>query len=362
MKTNIGTANRDGKETKCHNNYNYKSDPFELRCAKLLKGTLLASLFLLIPLASAHAGANVLTNGSFEDGNFVPDGNGYQSKFPGSTDITGWTVTSSEVAWASNANVDGLTASDRTHFLDLTGYHDSPPYGGVSQTIDTIIGRTYTVSFDLGDSAKSGLYQGPVSVLASAGSAGGVFTLGPSAGGNLWQTYSYSFRATSSATDIAFTGVQGIFYIGLDNASVTVEPVPPLALATVSPLFAIPQGGTNRFILSPNNADATVLLDGSQSSDADNDPLQFFWYADGQPSALATGALATNQFAVGPHTVQLVVSDGHDTATAQVRFAVITPATAVGQLMAVVDEANLGSRNKQPLLATLSPAMPSFDR
>src|SRR6266699_1976933 len=113
MKTNIGTKKRDGKETKGHN---YSSDPFELRCAKVLKRTLLASLFLLIPLASAHAGANVLANGSFEEGNFVPDGNGYQSKFPGSTDITGWTVTSSEVAWASNANVDGLTASDGTHF------------------------------------------------------------------------------------------------------------------------------------------------------------------------------------------------------------------------------------------------------
>src|SRR6266478_6576528 len=127
----------------------------------------------------------------------------------------------------------------------------------------------------------------------------------------------------------------------------------PLALATVSPLFAIPQGGTNRFILSPNNADATAVLDGSQSSDADNDPLQFTWYADGQPNALATAALATNQFAVGPHTGQLVVSDGHDTATAQVSFAVITPATAVSQLMLLVDEANLANKNQQPLLATL---------
>src|SRR6266478_4061297 len=136
----------------------------------------------------------------------------------------------------------------------------------------------------------------------------------------------------------------------------------PLALATVSPLFAIPQGGTNRFILSPNNADATIVLDGSQSSDADNDPLQFNWYADGQPNALTTGALATNQFAVGPHTVQLVVSDGHDTATAQVSFAVITPATAVSQLMLLVDEANLANKNQQPLLATLSAAKSAFVR
>jgi len=136
----------------------------------------------------------------------------------------------------------------------------------------------------------------------------------------------------------------------------------PLAHATVSPLFAILPSETNRFILSPNNANATIILDGSQSSDADNDPLQFFWYADGQTNALASGALATNQFAVGPHTVRLVVSDGHDTATAQVSFEVITPATAVGQLMAAVDEASLGSRNQQPLLATLSAAKSAFVR
>jgi len=136
----------------------------------------------------------------------------------------------------------------------------------------------------------------------------------------------------------------------------------PFALANVSPLFALLLNETNRFILSPNNAAATVVLDGSQSSDADNDPLQFSWYADGQTSALASGALATNQFAVGPHTVQLLVSDGHDTATAQVCFEVITPATAVAQLMLLVDESGLGNRNKQPLLAVLSAGMSSFDR
>ncbi len=136
----------------------------------------------------------------------------------------------------------------------------------------------------------------------------------------------------------------------------------PVAFANVSPLFAVSPDETNRFILSPNNADVIVVLDGSQSSDADNDSLQFSWYAEGQTAALATGAVSTNLFAVGPHTVQLVVGDGHDDATAHVSFEVITPATAVGQLVVLVDEANLGSRNKQPLLATLSAAISSFDR
>jgi uncharacterized repeat protein (TIGR03803 family) len=136
----------------------------------------------------------------------------------------------------------------------------------------------------------------------------------------------------------------------------------PSSVANVAPVFVIPQSGTNRFILSPNNVVATVVLDGSQSSDADNDPLQFTWYADGQTNPRATGAIATHQFGVGPHSVQLVVNDGHDTATSQLSFEVITPAAAVGQLMLLVDEAEFASRNKQPLLATLSAAMSSFDR
>src|SRR5207253_3239962 len=97
-------------------------------------------------------------------------------------------------------------------------------------------------------------------------------------------------------------------------------------------------------------------------SDPDDDPLQFFWYADGQTRALALGAVATNQFAIGPHTVALALSDGYDTSTARVTFEVITPAAAVGQLTSLVDGATFGSQNDRPLLAALSAASSSFDR
>ena len=141
--------------------------------------------------------------------------------------------------------------------------------------------------------------------------------------------------------------------------------IPPVAVANVSPLFAVLPNDTNLFILSPSNVNATVVLDGSQSSDADGDPLQFFWYADGQTNLLnllATGAVSTNLLPIGSHTITLVVSDGHDTGTAQVSFEIITPATAVGQLVQLVVDAELGNRNKQPLLASLLAAMAAFDR
>src|SRR5262249_52136575 len=116
-------------------------------------------------------------------------------------------------------------------------------------------------------------------------------------------------------------------------------------------------------VLAPNNfADATVTLDGSQSSDADNDPLQFYWYADGQTNLLSSSALATNQFSIGQHTLTLVVSDGQAPGTPQVSFEVITPGMAVGKLAQLVSNSEFGSRNDQPLLATLAAAQKSFDR
>ena len=139
--------------------------------------------------------------------------------------------------------------------------------------------------------------------------------------------------------------------------------LPPVAVIQVSPLFSILPGNTNLFVLAPNNVQAMVVLDGSQSSDADHDSLQFSWYADGHSDLLATGAFVTKTFPVGPHVVTLVVNDGRGaTATAQVSFQIIPPSAAVGQLLMLVDRADLGRKNKQPLLASLVAAMASFDR
>jgi len=212
-----------------------------LNRSKLLNGALFVSLFVLAPLTSAHATANLLTNGSFEDGAFAPNGEGFESLNPGATDIFGWTVTNNEMAWGSNTNIYGLTSSDGDKFLDLTGYHNASPYGGVAQTIDTIVGRTYTVSFDIGDSTNSNpLLNGPVAVEAKAGTADKDFFLAPSASGNLWQHYSYDFVATDTTTAVSFTGASGVDYIGLDNASVTLNPVPE---ASTVILFVLCAGG-----------------------------------------------------------------------------------------------------------------------
>ena len=225
-----------------------------LNCSKLLNGVLLASVLMFAPIASVHASVNLLVNGSFESGAFAPNGEGFESLNPGATDIFGWTVTNNEMAWGSNTNIYGLTSSDGDKFLDLTGYHNYSPYGGVAQTINTIVGRTYTVSFDIGDSTNlNPLLNGPVAVESAAGTADKVFYLDPSTSGNLWHRYTYEFVASDTTTNVSFTGAAGVDYIGLDNASVTLNPVPE---ASTVILFVLCAGGI--FLVSRRKAAHTI--------------------------------------------------------------------------------------------------------
>jgi len=114
-------------------------------------------------------------------------------------------------------------------------------------------------------------------------------------------------------------------------------------------------------VLSLNNTNATVIFDGSLSSDVENDPLQYSWIEQGGV-LLATGVVATNVLDVGSHTVALVVYDGTDRTTNSIRFEIITPAEAVATLVAQVDDAAIARKHKHPLMASLDVAMASFDR
>jgi hypothetical protein len=114
--------------------------------------------------------------------------------------------------------------------------------------------------------------------------------------------------------------------------------------------------------VSPNGVDATVILDGSRSSDPDGDPLQYLWLStvNSQPSTiLATGVVAVVQLPVGFHPILLVVNDGLATATNAITVEVITTAQAVQRLITQVESS---WRRSQPLVATLSAALASLQR
>ena len=183
-------------------------------------------LLLVFALAAVEARADLITNGSFENtgGTFVGDANHVDLLLSGSTAIPGWTtINGVPTAWLQNGNPYGISASNGTFFLDLTGYTDFGTYGGVMQTFATTAGTSYVVTFDLGYGGDSGAFGGPVKVTASAAGTSATFT---SASGTpnpaVWDTETFTFMATSATTTLDLVGLStaGGEYIGLDNVSV----------------------------------------------------------------------------------------------------------------------------------------------
>ena len=191
---------------------------------------------------SAGAHANLLDNSSFESGTFNPPNRATQTLPVGSTAIDGWTTTGDLVAWIGTGNPWSLTANDGERFLDLTDYAFGAPFGGVTQTIPTIVRTAYTLSFDLGSSDRWGR---PSAIRASAGGTTAIFTSLAADGIsdiNDWDSFSMQFVAVAPTTNISLVGTVGQNYIGLDNVSVAVVPEPTVVammLAGLGTLFGV---------------------------------------------------------------------------------------------------------------------------
>jgi hypothetical protein len=183
-------------------------------------------LTLLFAFAAVEARADLITNGSFENTNntFVGDANHVDELSSGSSAIPGWTTTNGTfTAWIQNGNPYGISASNGSFFLDLTGYADSGTYGGVSQTFTTTPGTNYVATFDLGYGGDSGAFGGPVKVTASAAGTSATFTSGSGTPNPaVWDPETFNFMATSTSTTLNLVGLSttGGEYIGLDNVDV----------------------------------------------------------------------------------------------------------------------------------------------
>jgi parallel beta-helix repeat protein len=134
------------------------------------------------------------------------------------------------------------------------------------------------------------------------------------------------------------------------NATLQVDH-PPLADASATPSTVISTNGTN----------ATVILDGSRSSDPDGDVLQYLWLSlSSQPATLlASGVVALVVLPVGVHPLALAVNDGLVASTNAITVSVFTPSQAVAQLNSLVTQA---VTNSGPLTATLQSALASLGR
>jgi len=178
------------------------------------------SIVLMAIAAASAAHANLIVNSSFEEGMHTNDGNNTETLSAGATDITGWTVVGSHVSWIEVPNPFGLRAIGGIRFLDLTGYTAGAPFGGVTQTIATVPGLSYTLTFSVG-SYTTRWGGPPVVVTGLAGSTivtqGGVDN--PTSF-STWSVTSGDWTATDTSTVITLVGTAGVNYIGLDDVEV----------------------------------------------------------------------------------------------------------------------------------------------
>lgn len=189
-----------------------------------LKPSYLIGLVTIVLLCGTASATNLLVNGSFENGTYTFGGDGAQNVAPGDSTITGWSVINKSIAPILNTNTYSILPQDGTISLDMQGYFESFPYGGVQQTISTQAGNQYRLSFWIGVQNSLGIGMGPAGVMATAGATSQTFTNTLTGAGNQWQQFTMDFTAAGAQTTITLSGqsTQGGAYIGLDNAAVEI--------------------------------------------------------------------------------------------------------------------------------------------
>ena len=181
--------------------------------------TKLTKLMLTTGIALSALGAqaqNLVQNGSFEMLTNTSVSGGYAVINAGSTNITGWTVGGNSVDV-----INGAFGAISGNSIDMLG---SPGPGSLSQTVNTVIGQTYDISFALSYNSvpQNGtvlfsLNNDPASSFSAASNTA-PFT-----------TIAFQYMATQALTTLTFasTGGAGGSGVVLDNvAMVSAVPEP----------------------------------------------------------------------------------------------------------------------------------------
>ena len=129
--------------------------------------------------------------------------------------------------------------------------------------------------------------------------------------------------------------------------------VAPVARASVLRTFPVSLLETNLLVVSGNNSNSPVILDGSLSSDANHDSLSYNWF-ENSLTAFATQSGTTNTWSVGTHDVTLVVNDGKANGIATIEFEVITISDAMIILALEVEQSDLDRTTKRQLETVLT--------
>ncbi len=194
--------------------------------------------------AGASAATNLIVDGSFEQITQV-GANSWalinQATLTADEGAGGWIVGSA----AGGGSVAGLEVRDNVagaakfgaNYIELDGNENDK----ISQTLTTVIGKTYDISFWFSD--RTGVAGSSEGWALSAGSysagiPGGGFN---TSGGNQWQHFTGSFIATSTSTTFSLwgTGTSDSYGTSIDGISVTAAVPEPATLGLFAAGLAV---------------------------------------------------------------------------------------------------------------------------
>lgn len=180
---------------------------------------------------SGTADANLVTNGSFENGSYCGNTN-FCTLGAGSTAISGWTISSGSVDWISS---NFWPAADGLMSLDMTG----SSAGGLtaSTSFNTILGREYQLSFAMSGNpdGSPAVKQLAVGITPNGGISNStgifpgatIFSYDTAAQGNSrfgdmkWVTHSLNFTGLGVLTSLSFHSLTpGLYGPALDDVAV----------------------------------------------------------------------------------------------------------------------------------------------
>jgi choice-of-anchor C domain-containing protein len=199
-------------------------------CRSMVTIAIVAAAF--VPMS---ARAQVIVNGSFEQPttNTAITVNGPAN----TTGLPGWTVGLVSIDVVNAAGNGFLTgpAFDGAQYVDLDG---SPGPGEISQTLATVLGQSYSLSFAYGNNVVGAQSSNPGATVALTGSDLTPFTINHSTSttSNLgWTVFTGTFTATGTSATLSFTSTSTGGNGGILLDAVSVTPVPePGAFALVS--------------------------------------------------------------------------------------------------------------------------------